>query len=395
MDAATLRLERESELIRILDYWMTHAPDMELGGYKGELDFANNPKPGATKGAILHARILWTFSSAYRTNQSKPCLDQARRAYAYLRDHFIDREWGGVYWELEADGTVRNARKQIYALAFAVYGLSEFYLATRDDEALQIAKDLFEVIEKHSFDSVHNGYLEALSREWGVLEDVRLSDKDENALKTMNTHLHVLEAYTNLYRAWKDERLKQAQTNLIHVFLERIVQSDHHFGLFFDDHWTLSSRNVSPGHDIEGSWLLYEAAEVLGDAGLMARVKDVAIAMADATMKSGISPEGAVREELHVATGHRDPSFHWWPQAEGVVGFFNAWQLSGRPEFLELACRIWVFARDHLLDRENGEWFWKVDAEGKPVLSEPKVAFWKCPYHNGRACMEILHRVHS
>jgi mannobiose 2-epimerase len=395
MNAAELRMEMGTELDRILAYWMEHAPDAVNGGYLGELDNKNLPREGASKGAILHARILWTFSAAYRARRLDAYLAEARRAFAYLRDAFVDREHGGVFWELDAKGNVLNPRKQIYAIAFAMYGMSEYHLACGDAEALELAKGFFEVIERYSFDGVENGYFEALTREWGPLDDVRLSAKDENALKTMNTHLHVLEAYTNLYRVWKDATLARQLKNLIEVFLERIIQPDAHFGLFFDAHWNLSSRNVSPGHDIEGSWLLHEAAEVLGDEALLSRVCKVALRMAEVTAAEGVAPNGGVREELHVATGHRDPSFHWWPQAEGIVGFYNAWQLSGKMDYLALALRIWAFTRSCFLDRKHGEWFWQVDASGKPMDAQPKLGFWKCPYHNGRACLEILHRVPS
>ena len=393
MNAMQLRTDLEQELTRILDYWMKHAPDQEHGGFMGEIDNFNIPVEGASKGAILHARILWTFASSYRMQHSPAYLEYAKMAYEYFSSHFVDEELGGVYWELDAKGAVCNDRKQIYAIAFAIYGISEYYRACGDEGALELAKRLYASIEEHSFDETKNGYVEALSRDWQPMDDVRLSDKDENALKTMNTHLHILEAYANLYRVWKDEGLKKQLKNLIELFLDIIIQDDYHFGLFFDMDWNLSSHNVSPGHDIEGSWLLYEAAEVLGDEALIERLKPVVIEMARATADGGVSVDYAVLEELHVATGERDTDRHWWPQSEGIVGFYNAYQLTDDEHFAELSCRIWEYTRSNLLDMENGEWFSRVDESGHPVIEASKVGFWKCPYHNSRACMEIMSRI--
>lgn len=393
MNATELKVDLENELARILEYWMRHTPDHKYGGYLGELTHDNIRVEGAPKSAILHARILWTFSSAYLQVRKPEYLEEAKRAFEYFNEHFVDAEFGGVYWELDANSKVKNPRKQIYAISFAIYGMTEYFRACGDAQALEVAKALFQSIEANSFDAEQNGYFEAFSREWGKMDDVRLSDKDENAQKTMNTHLHILEAYTNLYRVWKDEKLAAQIKNLIEVFLDIIIQKDFHFGLFFDENWGLSSRNVSYGHDIEGSWLIFEAAEVLGNEVLIERVKPVILEMAKAVAEQGLSKDFAVLEELHVATGEQDPTRHWWPQAEGIVGFYNAYELTKDEKYLDLSTRVWQFTKSHLLDLENGEWFWKVDEEGNPVKDESKVGFWKCPYHNGRSCLEIMNRV--
>lgn len=393
MDAKTLRNEMQAELGRILSFWMETAVDKTHGGFLAELDNTNTPNPNAEKSAILNARILWTFSSALRMTKNPEYRKFADRAYEFVVKHFIDREFGGVFWSLKGDGSVANDRKQLYAIAFTIYGLTEYYGATGVAEALEEAIALFRSIEDHGFDAEKLGYFEAFSRNWGVLEDLRLSEKDENAPKTMNTHLHIMEAYANLARYWDDADLKRQLRGIIEVTLSKIIQKDHHFGLFFDMDWNPTNRNVSYGHDIEGSWLLQEAAEILGDEDLLEIVKEEAVRMAEATYQQGVAPKGGVMEELHIGHGVKDTSFHWWPQAEGVVGFYNAYQQTGDSKYLQMSTRLWEFARDHLLDRKGGEWFWHVDAAGKPILADCKVGFWKCPYHNGRACMEIMHRI--
>lgn len=393
MNARQQRSEMSAELERILDFWLTHGIDETNGGFVAELDNENQVRPDAEKSAILNARILWTFSAALRATGKQEYRKGADRAYAFVCSHFIDREFGGVFWSLHSDGSVANDRKQLYAIAFTIYGLSEYHGATGNAEALELAISLFQDIEKHGFDAGKDGYLEAFARDWSDLDDFRLSDKDENAPKTMNTHLHIMEAYANLYRYWKNEVLERQLRGILEVSLTKILQEDFRFALFFDVDWNPTNRNVSYGHDIEGSWLLQEAAEVLADEALVERVKAIAVKMAEAVYADGVARQGGVKEEFHVGHGVKDTSFHWWPQAEGVVGFYNAFQVSGEQKFLEMALYLWEFTRDHLLDLENGEWFWHVDAEGNALKDNSKVDFWKCPYHNGRACLEIMQRV--
>ncbi len=266
-----LRQELESELKEnILSWWMEYMPDHKLGGFLGHVSHENKAIEGAGKGAVLNTRILWTFSAAYRMYPEPKYLDTATRAYNYILRNFTDKKYGGIYWELEPDGSRRSTRKQIYAIAFAIYGLAEYHLASGDEHALKMARVLFQDIEAHAFDPLKNGYTDALARDWSPVEDLRLSEKDQNESKTMNTHLHILEAYSNLYRVWKDPSLKDALENVLRLLLDRFVNRDSkHLNLFFDDNWSLKSTLVSYGHDIEASWLMFEAAEVLENKELL------------------------------------------------------------------------------------------------------------------------------
>ena len=277
-----LRAEMQEELeTNILPFWMGRMVDKVRGGFYGRIDGEGNLYAEAPKGAILNARILWTFSSAYRILKKEEYLETATRAKRYLIDCFYDTEFGGIYWELDCDGNPSDKKKQIYAIGFAIYGLSEYARATGDKEALDYAIRLFEVIEKYSFDPVRNGYLEALTRDWKPIEDMRLSDKDENEKKTMNTHLHILEPYTNLYRVWKNERLEKQLRNLIRIFLDKILDRETgHLNLFFEEDWLNKYHIYSYGHDIEASWLLHEVALVLGDTELLKEVEPLVIRIA-------------------------------------------------------------------------------------------------------------------
>ena len=376
----------------ILPYWMDKMPDYLNGGFYGQITGSEELVKDAPKGAILNARILWTFAAAYRVLGRKAYLDMATRAKRYLIDHFYDSIYGGVYWSLDAKGNPVDTKKQIYALGFAVYGLSEYYRATQDAEALDYARRLYDSIEKHSFDPSENGYLEALTREWNFIGDMRLSQKDANEAKTMNTHLHILEPYTNLYRCWKDEDLGKQLRNLIELFLNRILdRKSFHLGLFFSENWENRSRQVSYGHDIEASWLIHEAALVLGDAELLQQVEQLVPEIARAAAE-GLRPDGSMVYETDLSTGHTDLERHWWVQAETVVGYLNLFQHFEDRTAVAKAFSCWDFIKTYLMDAENGEWFWSVDEAGNANRRDDKAGFWKCPYHNGRMCLEIIER---
>ncbi|MGF7141085.1 AGE family epimerase/isomerase [Roseimarinus sediminis] len=383
------------ELERIMDFWSVEMIDKENGGFYGAMDHFGKIKADATKGAVLNARILWAFSATFRFGKKARNQEMARRAYTYFMEHFRDREHGGVYWELDARGRPLNTRKQAYAQGFAVYGLAEYYRALGDEEALEAAFALFHDIETHFYDQEHGGYIEALAADRSALDDMRLSAKDANEPKSMNTHLHLLEPYTNLYRCRKDPQLAEAIRRLIRVFLDHIIDAKTaHFQLFFEMDWKVKSDIVSYGHDIEGSWLLAEAAEVLGDRALIDEVNAMALRMCEVTLAEGTDRREAGQLSLfNEREGEAlDSDKHWWPQAEAMVGWVNAWQLSGKESYLEAAQEVWTFIQKKLIDQQNGEWYWRVDAAGKPCEEEEKAGFWKCPYHNSRALIEVLER---
>ena len=388
-----LRNEMRSELENnILPFWMNKMEDNEEGGFYGQITGEDELKPEASKGAILNARILWTFSSAYRLLKKPEYLETATRAKRYLIDRFYDPQYGGIYWELDYKGNPLDTKKQIYAIGFAIYGLSEYARATGDEEALAYAQQLFDVIEQHSFDSEQNGYVEALTRDWQPIEDMRLSDKDENEKKTMNTHLHILEPYTNLYRVWKDEQLERQLRNLIEVFITRILDPQTgHLNLFFEEDWTNKYRIYSYGHDIEASWLIHEAALVLGDPEVLKRIEPIIIRIARAA-DEGLNPDGSMIYENFLDKQKIDRELHWWVQAENVVGHINLYQHFGNTEALDTAVRCWEFIKTKLIDHEQGEWHWSLLPDGSVNRRDDKAGFWKCPYHNGRMCMEVIER---
>ncbi|HEY1113181.1 MAG TPA: AGE family epimerase/isomerase [Chitinophagaceae bacterium] len=388
------RQEVAQELKGILDYWQTRTLDLEQGGFVGRIDYRNHVYADAPKGSVLNSRILWTFSAAYNETGKEEYGELAYRAFRYLADHFMDKEYGGVYWTVDHTGAPLDTKKQIYALSFAVYGLSEYYRGSQSEEAKRLAIELYVAIEKHSYDPQYGGYIEALARDWKELEDLRLSAKDANEKKSMNTHLHVLEGFTNLYRIWPDEGLKQRLIELIHLFLDHIIDPDtNHLILFFDEAWKAKSGIVSYGHDIEAAWLLQEAAEVVGDEALLGQVKERSVKIAAAAAK-GLDKDGGLWYEWDGAEQHLVKEKHWWPQGEAMVGFFNAWQNTGDEAFLKASLDSWRFTKEHLIDKQNGEWFWGVK-EDYSIMNEDKVGLWKCPYHNSRACLEIMRRIHT
>jgi len=393
MKLGRLKSELLAEITNnILPFWSTIVLDGVNGGFYGRVDGDGMVHPQAEKGSILNARILWTFASAFRALGNPEYLKIATRAKEYLTRHFVDKEYGGVYWMVDCRGNMTNGKKQIYAQSFAVYGLSEYFRATKDELSLQAAVDIYHLIEKHGFDRNLRGYFEAFSREWGEREDLRLSERDANEKKTMNTHLHVLEAYTNLYRAWPDKGLKKQLRSLIEIFEDKIVNHrNFHLDLFFDENWTSKADIFSYGHDIEASWLLDEALRALGDDALTKRIQDVCLKIAAAACE-GLMPDGGLIHEKDNSTGRIDWNRHWWPNSEALVGFLNAYELTGDGTFLDKALASWRFISSNLIDREKGEWFWSVDNNMKPNRADDKAGFWKCPYHNGRMCLEGIAR---
>lgn len=383
---------KENLTDNILAFWMEKMVDPR-GGFYGRMTGEGEIEPDAPKGAILNARILWAFSAAYRLLGDERYLEMATRAKNYITDHFIDREYGGLYWSLNADGTPLDTKKQFYAIGFAIYGLSEYARATGDEEAKKTALELFDVIEKHSRDREANGYIEALTRTWEPIGDMRLSDKDDNAAKTMNTHLHIIEPYTNLLRIDpENERLREAVVNLIHIFLDKIEdEATGHLGLFFDMDWNRRDREISYGHDIEAAWLLLESAQAVGDPELLEKTLRHTRRIALAALE-GRGEDGSMIYERH-GDGHYDEDRHWWVQAENVVGQVYLWRFHDMPEMLDNAIKSWEYIRDNIVDRDGGEWVWRRDAQGNVNPADDKAGFWKCPYHNSRMCIETIERL--
>jgi len=385
--------EVKTELHNILAYWMLYAEDETNTGFYGKIDNENIIYKDAPKGAVLNARILWTFAAAYNCTKQEKYLVTANRAYNYIQKHFIDKEFGGTFWTVDYKGGPLDTKKQIYALAFLQYACSEYYRCNQLEEAKDLAIGLHVLIEQHSFDKDRGGYFEAFTKEWETIADARLSEKDANEKKTMNTHLHVLESYTNLYRIWPEENLAKSICLLIDNFLNYIVDSQtNHLKLFFDEQWVSKTDIISYGHDIEAAWLIQEAAEVIQDELLIAKAKIVAVKLSAAAME-GLDKDGGLWYEME--NDHLIKQKHWWPQAEAMVGFFNAWQVSKDERFLQYSLDSWEFVKNKIVDKINGEWLWGLDEAGKPMEGEDKVGLWKCPYHNARACMGIMQRINT
>lgn len=391
LNIATYKTQLSAELKNILNYWMQHTIDNEFGGFYGKIDNNNNIDNKAPKGSVLNARILWTFSAAYNYTKRYEYLAVATKAFDYFIKHFVDHKNGGIYWTVDYKGDPLDTKKQIYALAFAIYGASEYYQATSLPKAKELALQLYETIEKYSYDKVKSGYYEAFTKEWQTIDDLRLSDKDANEKKTMNTHLHVLEAYTNLYCIQPSIAIKQSMIQLLKNFSDHIIHKQtNHLNLFFSENWIAKGNIVSYGHDIEAAWLLLEAAEAIDDENLICEMKSIAMKMADVTIE-GLDKDGGLWYEIE--NNHLVKEKHWWPQAEAMVGFYNAWQLSNNKNYLQRSWNSWQFIKAHILDSEHGEWFWGVKEDYSIMPGEDKAGLWKCPYHNSRACLEILKRI--
>jgi mannobiose 2-epimerase len=375
----------------ILSYWSAKMVDYVNGGFYGRIDRNDKVYPEAEKGGILNARILWTYSSAYRVTGDTSYLRMATRARDYILNHFIDSQFGGAFRSLKADGTPSDTRKQLYTNAFFIYGLSEYCRATGDKKSLAEARKIFDLFEKYAADREYNGYYEAFSREWVRVRERLIGESSDKDEKTMNTSLHIMEAYANLYRVSGDKIVGDRLRNMIEIFLDKIIdKKTSHLICFLDRSWNSTSTVDSYGHDIESSWLLYEAASLLKDEKLIRRVREAAIKIVNAASE-GYQPDGSMLTEKDYSTGQIRTQRSWWEHAETIVGYLNAFELTGDEAYLERSLKCWEYTKKYFIDTKNGGWFSSVSESGVP--GGDKGGFWICPYHNGRMCMEVIERV--
>nr|WP_303243822.1 AGE family epimerase/isomerase [uncultured Cellulosilyticum sp.] len=381
-------------LYKINPFWK-NLKDPEYGGFYGYMNEELVLNKEAVKGVILNSRIMWYFANLYLTMKNTEDLEYGKWAYEFFKNHCLDKEYGGVYWMLDYKGNVVEDMKHTYNQAFAIYALSTYYDASKDKEALDFAMSIFEKIETVARDEY--GYLEAFNRDWSPIEENKLSDnkhlcaKGIYAEKTMNALLHILEAYTELYRVSRNEEVGNKLRDLLIVFDKQVYNREKRLlEVFFDKEMHTICDMHSYGHDIEAAWLLDRAAEVLGDEEIIKATKAYTVDI-DYKIKEEAFVDGALNNERF--EDFIDTTRIWWVQAETVVGFTNAYEKTGDKSFLALAEEEWEFIKKYMIDkRDDSEWCWQVDKEGNPVLPGPIVEPWKCPYHNGRMCMEIIRR---
>lgn len=396
----------------ILPYWDKYSKDEKNTGFFGKIDNDNVQDAECQRSIVMTSRFLWTYSAVARFTNDAKYLEMADFAYKVIIEKYFDKENDGVYWSIMPDGTPKVDKKQIYGEAFCCYGLSEYAAAVqelkKDEElaatAMNKALDIYNLLENHALDKENGGYIEACAKDWSQTNDMILSPKDMNCPKSMNTNLHVMEAYTNLYRTlpvvFADSKSIQAEVgqslaNLITVTQEKIVQKNAHLGMFFDMDWNLLADEISYGHDIEASWLLWEAACELKDEELKEQIRADVIKMAEVALDEGFDKENGCLENflLHSTTNpKRDRTRVWWNQAEAMNGFYNAWQMTGETKYQEACIKQWNWIQNHQVDKTNGEWWSALDQNGAPILAEDKGGNWKTSYHNGRTCLELLRR---
>lgn len=374
----------------IVPFWQG-LEDKENGGFYGYMGPDLTVDKKAEKGCILNSRILWFFSNAAMSLENKELLKDAEHAYRFMTEHCMDKEYGGVFWSVSYDGKPEDTTKHIYNQAFAVYALSSYFDASGDTSALQAAFELFNIIEEKGFDE--GGYKEALDRTFAPAENDKLSENGVMADRTMNTLLHVFEAYTELYRVSKDDRVKTKLLWILETFRNKIYNPAlHRQEVFFDNDMNSIIDLHSYGHDIETAWLLDRGLQVIGDEGYAKEWNDIVADLVAQVYKVAYYNNSFSNE---CERGVVDKKRVWWVQAEAVVGFLNEYgKHPSHTEYLEAAENIWGFIKDYVIDKRNGsEWFMHVDDKGNPETDKPIVEPWKCPYHNGRMCMEVMRRM--
>lgn len=418
MDAKFYESVKNELFNNILPYWDKYARDFQNKGFFGAIDNDNKQDSKCQRSIVMTSRFLWTYSAVARMTKDAKYLEMADFAYDVIINKYFDKDNDGVFWSVMPDGTPKVDKKQIYGEAFCCYGLSEYAAAVKElapskmsgeealsEAAMNHALDIYNLLEKYAYDPEFGGYVEARARDWSKTDDMILSPKDMNCPKSMNTNLHVMEAYTNLYRTlpvvFADAKSIRAEvgeslSELVRITIDKILQPNAHLGMFFDMKWTLLMDEVSYGHDIEASWLLWEAACELGDEELKSEIRDTVIRVAKVALDEGFDKENACLENfLRNGGKDRDRTRVWWNQAEAMNGFYNAWEMTGDKEYEEACEREWNWILNHQIDKEHGEWWSALDVNGNPILKEDKGGNWKTSYHNGRTCMELLRRSHT
>ena len=382
--------EIKSHLLEnIIPFWKSLRDD-EYGGYYGWMDYDLKLDKKAVKGCILNSRILWFFSNAYTLLKDESLLEEAKHGFAFMKEHCMDKENGGIFWSIKYSGEPEDTTKHTYNQAFAIYALSSYYEASGDEEALNMAKGLFRIIEERCTDDI--GYKEAFDKEFHEIENDKLSENGVIAQKTMNTLLHVFEAYTELYRVAKLPEVKERLEWIMDTFADKVYNPElHRQEVFFDAEMNSIIDLHSYGHDIETAWLIDRGVEVLGEKEYEEKMTPITKDLTAQIFKIAFNGHSLANEcEKGVVNTHRI----WWVQAETVVGFLNGWKMNpDKPEYLEAAQNEWEFIKKHVIDKRSGsEWFWEVDENGNPYPGRPIVEPWKCPYHNGRMCFEVIKR---
>jgi mannobiose 2-epimerase len=392
-----LAVSMESDLVsNIIPFWLALKDDN--GGFYGLVDFNGEVDKHADKGALLNSRILWFFARSASELKNNPdiaeqCFEAAQHAYLFLTKRLTDVECGGVYWSVDYLGRPLDTQKHIYNQAFAIYALSEWYALTGDALVLDQIHNLFSLIETNARDSKNKGYFEAFDKSWKPISNELVCDTEAIvSAKSMNTHLHIMEAYSRMFDVSPLQEVKQALQELVSIMVNKAQNGRNSFYPFFDEAWNVQSKNHSYGHDIEGSWLIWEAAEKVFESTELEKIKRVVVTMADRVLTTGTDFDGAVCNEW-IDNKFVETTRVWWVQAEAIVGFSNAWSLSGEQRYLDAAHRAWQVIKDNILDAKTGEWHLEVDRWGVVDTGLPKASFWKCPYHNGRSCLEIMSRV--
>ena len=389
--AKRLKAEAQRELEEhIIPFWLG-LMDKENGGFYGEMSYSLEIDKKADKGGILHSRILWFLSNAYRLLRKEELKAAADHAFSFIQGAFFDKTHGGVFWSVDFRGTPADTTKHTYCQAFALYALSAYFGATGNVEAKELAESLFELIEERSRDEI--SYKEAFKCDFSPAENDKLSENGVNATYTMNTLLHIFEAYTEYFAQTRDIRAQNAMKSILNIFVSRIWNAEKgRQEVFFDENMRSLIDLYSYGHDIESSWLIDKGLFAINDGDLKEKAAKITLEMAENVRKYAISPLGAVYMEAE--NGVQNTSCVWWEQAEGVLGFFNAWQKTKEEKFLDSALNAWEFIKKYIIDeRKGGEWHWQTDKNGAPDAEKTAVSAWKCPYHNGRMCFELMERI--
>jgi mannobiose 2-epimerase len=379
----------------ILKFWIDHAIDRESGGMIGWLDRQGNPIPPGTKSLVQQARVVWTFSAAYERIPQPEYKEAATHTLKFLREKMWDAKHGGFYWLVDRDGHVVDDQKHLYGESFAIYALAEYARAFNDADARREALSLFQLIDQKAHDITNGGYFEAFSTDWNLQIKNQMAI-DLPGRKSMNTHIHLLESLTTLYKTTGNRQVRSRLEELLDICMNKILDPRQgYLRLYFNNDWKPAENSdiSSYGHEIELSWLITESAEALGRSEFPS-VKRATLALVTHALRDGFNRDsGGLYYEGPAQGPAKDKKMSWWVEAETLVGLLNAYQLTGQQEYRRRFEQQADYVLTHFVDSEYGEWFNQIEPDGK--ITGNKADAWKGPYHAGRACLEVMQRLES
>ena len=362
----------------LIPFW-NNLYDSEYGGFYGSADSDNNINKTSPKSAVLQTRILWFYSSCYKALKDKNLFEYASRQFDFIIKYMIDENDGGIFWDVEYDGKVKDRQKHTYALAFALYSISAYYSVSKNKSAFDAAQRLFNLIERDYKD------------EYGYTEVFSLDKSVKGSARTMNTLLHIIEAYTEYHAAVNTAESRKALEYSLDLVRTKAYNDDLcRIECNFDEFMNPVGDVLSYGHDIEASWIVYRACEILGNDEILSDLSPKLDKLTQNVISKGFVDNGRNGIYYECKNNIDNTYRSWWVMSEAIVALVHRYNLYKDKQSIYLAENVWDYVKKYFIS-PHGEWHTQVDEKGEAIKSRSGLCgAWKCPYHNGRMCLELM-----